>query len=297
MDEVFGEANFLAQVVVNLNPKGRQLGKGFATSHEYLLVYARDAKRTVLDASSPDTVVESDFPLVDETGRRYRHLPLRNTNKKFNPVTARTLHFPVYGDPDSGAGADPAVRGRPRDRAGVRRRQAGGVAVERAADRRARRRPGLPADQGQARRAGRRVPEGLAAPRHPRRPAQEAAHDLAGRGGRARPTPRSPSSRRSSGTSSSHRSRPGWCGGSSRPCRTTSLVLDFFAGSGTTGHAVALANDEDGGTRRCVSVNSAEPTRAGSNARTAGLVTVADITRARLRAVAERLGGGLDERP
>ncbi len=44
MDDVFGEANLLATVVVNLNAKGRQLGKGFATSHEYLLVYARDAK-------------------------------------------------------------------------------------------------------------------------------------------------------------------------------------------------------------------------------------------------------------
>jgi adenine-specific DNA-methyltransferase len=75
------------------------------------------------------------------------------------------------------------------------------------------------------------------------------------------------------------------------------LVLDFFAGSGTTGHAVALANEEDGGRRRCISVNSAEPTRAGSNARGAGLETVADITRARLRAVAARHGGGLDERP
>ena len=74
------------------------------------------------------------------------------------------------------------------------------------------------------------------------------------------------------------------------------LVLDFFAGSGTTGHAVALANAEDGGSRRCVSVNSAEPTRAGSNARNAGLLTVADITRARLRAVAARHGGGFDER-
>src|SRR4051794_5785137 len=102
MDEVFGEANFLAQVVVNLNPKGRQLGRGFATSHEYLLVYAKDARRTVLDASSADGVVESDFPLVDGDGRRYRHLPLRNTNKKFNPATARTLHSPLYGDPDSG---------------------------------------------------------------------------------------------------------------------------------------------------------------------------------------------------
>ena len=74
------------------------------------------------------------------------------------------------------------------------------------------------------------------------------------------------------------------------------VVLDFFAGSGTTGHAVALANAADGGTRQCLSVNSAEPTRPGSNAALAGLATVADITRARLRAVAESIGGGLDER-
>jgi adenine-specific DNA-methyltransferase len=73
------------------------------------------------------------------------------------------------------------------------------------------------------------------------------------------------------------------------------VVLDFFAGSGTTGHAVALQNAADGGTRRCISVNSAEPTREGSNARNAGLLTVADITRARLRAVAEGVGGGLEE--
>ena len=74
------------------------------------------------------------------------------------------------------------------------------------------------------------------------------------------------------------------------------VVLDFFAGSGTTGHAVALQNAADGGTRRCVSINSAEPTREGSNARAAGLLTVADITRARLRAVADLVGGGLEER-
>ena len=74
------------------------------------------------------------------------------------------------------------------------------------------------------------------------------------------------------------------------------VVLDFFAGSGTTGHAVALANVADGGSRQCLSVNIAEPTRPGSNAANAGLATVADITRARLRAVAERLGGGLEER-
>jgi adenine-specific DNA-methyltransferase len=73
------------------------------------------------------------------------------------------------------------------------------------------------------------------------------------------------------------------------------VVLDFFAGSGTTGHAVALQNLADGGTRRCLSVNSAEPTRPGSNADLAGYATVADITRARLRAVGETVGGGFED--
>src|SRR3954454_10376782 len=55
MDRVFGEDAFLAQIVVNLNAKGRQLGGGFATSHEYLLVYARTPSACALDPSSPST--------------------------------------------------------------------------------------------------------------------------------------------------------------------------------------------------------------------------------------------------
>jgi adenine-specific DNA-methyltransferase len=103
LDEVFGEDCFLAQVVVNLNPKGRQLGRGFATSHEYLLVYARDARACVLDASTTDTVDPADFPHQDAgEPRAYRRLPLRNTNKKFNPVTAPTMHYPLWGDPKTG---------------------------------------------------------------------------------------------------------------------------------------------------------------------------------------------------
>ncbi|WP_235737314.1 DNA methyltransferase [Nocardioides alcanivorans] len=71
-------------------------------------------------------------------------------------------------------------------------------------------------------------------------------------------------------------------------------VLDFFAGSGTTAHAVALANADDGGERRSVSVNIPEPTRPGSNAHGAGLLAVSDITQARLRAVAQRFGETLE---
>jgi adenine-specific DNA-methyltransferase len=42
-------------------------------------------------------------------------------------------------------------------------------------------------------------------------------------------------------------------------CRGNEIVLDFFAGSGTTGHAVMAQNAADGGTRRYILVQLPEP--------------------------------------
>jgi adenine-specific DNA-methyltransferase len=289
MDEVYGAGNLLAQIVVNLNPKGRQLGRGFATSHEYLLAYARDASVCVLDASTSDTVSEHDFPLADADGRRFRHLPLRNTNKKFNPATARTLHFPVWGDPVSGA-----VRTAPFE---------GAVEVLPVFG------DGTPAVWRWSR------------PRIEERPDDLVCRTVKGvRGVRVdvfqKDWLHTPGGRRKKlrtiwlseevgSTDTAVAELKEILGHVFESPKPTGLirrilgtmpadarVLDFFAGSGTTGHAVALANLEDGGTRTCLSVNSTEPTRVGSNAQLAGYATVADITRARLRAVAEVVGGG-----
>jgi adenine-specific DNA-methyltransferase len=291
MDEVYGADNLLAQIVVNLNPKGRQLGKGFATSHEYLLAYARDARRCVLDASTSDTVDERDFPLTDADGRRFRHLPLRNTNKKFNPATARTLHFPVWGDPVTGT-----VRTAPFE---------GGVEVLPVFG------DGSPAVWRWSR------------PRIDERPDDLVCRTINGALGERVDVFQKDWLHRDTPGGRRKKLRTIWMAdevGSTDTAvaelkeilghvfespKPTGLlqrilqtmpsdarVLDFFAGSGTTGHAVALANVADGGSRTCLSVNSAEPTRVGSNAQLAGYATVADITRARLRAVAERVGGG-----
>jgi adenine-specific DNA-methyltransferase len=69
------------------------------------------------------------------------------------------------------------------------------------------------------------------------------------------------------------------------------LVLDFFAGSGSTAHAVLALNREDGGRRRFICVQMPEPTGEGSEPYKAGYRTIADITRARIRRVIERIGG------
>lgn len=72
------------------------------------------------------------------------------------------------------------------------------------------------------------------------------------------------------------------------------LVLDFFAGSGSTAHAAALQNAEDGGRRRVISVNMPEETEEDSAARHAGYETVSAITLARLQWVSENVEGAGD---
>ena len=62
------------------------------------------------------------------------------------------------------------------------------------------------------------------------------------------------------------------------------LILDFFAGSGTTGQAVLDQNLKDGGSRKFIMVQLPEDIEEGSVGATAGFKTVADITAARLAA-------------
>lgn len=64
---------------------------------------------------------------------------------------------------------------------------------------------------------------------------------------------------------------------------SSDIVLDFFAGSCTTAHAVMKLNADDGGNRRFVMVQLPEPTPLESDARKAGFVTIAEIGKERIR--------------
>ena len=74
------------------------------------------------------------------------------------------------------------------------------------------------------------------------------------------------------------------------------VVLDFFAGSGTTGHAVMRANAEDGGKRRFVLVQTPEELPMGAVARTLGLRTISEILRERLKRAGAELAPVLGRR-
>ena len=67
------------------------------------------------------------------------------------------------------------------------------------------------------------------------------------------------------------------------------IVLDFFAGSGTTGHAVVNQNILDGGHRKYILVQIPQLTDENSNAYRAGFKTISEITIARNKAVCEKI--------
>ena len=65
--------------------------------------------------------------------------------------------------------------------------------------------------------------------------------------------------------------------------------MDFFAGSGTTGHAAMKLNAEDGGNRRFILVQLPEKCGEKTEAFKAGFKTIADIAKERLRRAANML--------
>lgn len=72
-------------------------------------------------------------------------------------------------------------------------------------------------------------------------------------------------------------------------------VLDFFAGSGTTGHAVMQLNAEDGGNRKFICVQSPEKTNEKSYALKAGFKNVFDITKTRIEKSADKISKDFHE--
>ena len=70
---------------------------------------------------------------------------------------------------------------------------------------------------------------------------------------------------------------------------TEDIVLDFFAGSSSTAHAVMQLNSEDGGNRKFIMVQLPEPCDENSEAFKAGYQTIAEISKERIRRAGQKV--------
>lgn len=67
------------------------------------------------------------------------------------------------------------------------------------------------------------------------------------------------------------------------------IILDFFAGTCTTAHAVMKLNAEDGGNRKFIMIQLPEPCYENSKAFEAGYKTIAEIGKERIRRAAAKI--------
>ena len=101
-DEVFGSGNFITQFAVQLNPRGRNLDRYVATTHESIIAYAKDYLNTnTMFGVKKEGKMVDEYNREDERGK-YRPIGLRNRNQSFNPITRPNLYYPLYVCPSNG---------------------------------------------------------------------------------------------------------------------------------------------------------------------------------------------------
>ncbi|OYV41336.1 MAG: hypothetical protein B7Z80_02065 [Rhodospirillales bacterium 20-64-7] len=100
LDQVFGEQNFIAVLSILSNPKGRSQDKYFASNHDYVVVYgAGPLPKGHFSLGKDEDEIEADYPEEDEDGK-FRFLELRNTHREFGRFNRKDMFFPLYVSAD-----------------------------------------------------------------------------------------------------------------------------------------------------------------------------------------------------
>lgn len=94
-DEIFSASNFVGQITVVGNPRGRDYG-GVARMHDYVLVYKKSPLAQLNLIEDPD----NEFSMKDELGG-FELRELRNRNIKFNKENRPNLYYPFYIDTEN----------------------------------------------------------------------------------------------------------------------------------------------------------------------------------------------------
>lgn len=94
-DEIFGEENFVAEIPILSNPRGRQSSNFIAETHEYVLIYSKHYNFLTINGERLTEKQRLEYNLSDENGN-YRLLGLRLRGGRATAEQSPTLHFPIY---------------------------------------------------------------------------------------------------------------------------------------------------------------------------------------------------------
>lgn len=101
LDEIYGSESRIAVISVVNNLKGRSDAQYVAGAHEYLVLYMRSNFKT-LGLPLPQAI-QNTYKLIDEDSRQYRLLPLRKSGTNSLRKDRPNMFYPLYVNPDDGA--------------------------------------------------------------------------------------------------------------------------------------------------------------------------------------------------
>jgi adenine-specific DNA-methyltransferase len=285
-DEVFGERNFIAEAIVVASPRGRQSDSFLAGVHDSLLIYARNRSSAVVGGRPLDDEQRGEFKLNDPELGPYRLLGLRQRGTASKRSDRPDMFFPIYvasaGDQISLQSHDGWAKVLPRKSDGSDGRWAWGkercekmkdLLVARWIDRRG---------EFDVFTKDFLFREGAERVRKFKTVWDASSFD------------------NQNGTQETKALLQGDFMSYPKPVALLrevcllgtpdgGIVMDLFAGSGTTAQAVMEVTASDAKPRRFVMVQMSEPLPDGSAARRAGYTTIADLSRERVRRAAKNL--------
>jgi adenine-specific DNA-methyltransferase len=97
MDEIFGEENFVAELPTIMNLKGNNDEFGFAGTHEYTVVYSKNKNETILNQFSINEDDLDDWT-EDEIGFYKQGANLKATGTNAPREKRKNLYFPIFVD-------------------------------------------------------------------------------------------------------------------------------------------------------------------------------------------------------
>lgn len=100
-NEIYGASNYITEIIVQNNPRGRQSDSFVATVHEYLICYAKNIVECVINGMPLSIEQRAEFNLSDPLHGMYRLLGLRQRGSASLREDRPEMYFPIYVNPNS----------------------------------------------------------------------------------------------------------------------------------------------------------------------------------------------------
>ena len=287
MNEIFGEENFVGQITIQSNPRGRQSDTFLASVHDYLLVYAKNTLECAINGMPLSNEQKEEFSFVDNNGG-YRLLGLRQRGSASRREDRPDMYFPIYVNPEN-------------NQISLKKTEGWITVLPKKSD-------GTDGRWMWGKEKCVNDAERLFAKIIERRDEYDIfVKDYLNRGDSERTRKfktiwDNKEHNNQFGTQEVKALLDGDYMSFPKPSKLivdimrmgtlsaeNDIILDFFAGSGTAAHAVLEINKEDGGNRKFILVQLPELCDENSEAHKAGYKTIADISRERIRRVIKKI--------